>query len=147
MTSSTMLSTPNCALTNPSPNLYNSTSAKHGTLMVVPKFRPHVEEIAVALFFFVFISLAYLVFSNNSPCLFFTLDGSYWRIAHDLQTIPRTPFTQVGADPIQGNFDAYFPPFREYLLPNLLVMPFRHGIAGKAVTYTIYASSMIISVY
>jgi hypothetical protein len=99
------------------------------------------------LFFSFFVGLAFLVFSNNSPCLFFTLDGSYWMITQDLQTISRTPFTQIGADPIQGSFDAYMPVFREYLLPNLVAMPFSDGIPGKAVTYTIYAGSMIVSVY
>src|SRR6266508_2555667 len=115
--------------------------------MAVPKFRSQTEEISVVLFFSVFVGLAFLVFSNNSSCLFFTLDGSYWAFMHDLQVISRAPFTQLGADPVQGNFDAYVPPFREYLLPNLMAMPFSAGSPDKAVTYTIYAGSMIFSVY
>jgi hypothetical protein len=111
------------------------------------KFRPRVEESSVVLHFFIFVGLAFLVFSNNSSCLFFTLDGSYWAFMHDLQVISRAPFTQLGADPVQGNFDAYVPPFREYLLPNLMAMPFSAGSPDKAVTYTIYAGSMIFSVY
>jgi hypothetical protein len=78
---------------------------------------------------------------------FFGLDGSYWASTFDLQAISRTPFTQLGADPIQGNFDAYVPTLREYLLPNLLVMPFADGNPDKATTYTIYAGLMILSVY
>jgi hypothetical protein len=104
------------------------------------KFRPPVESIQVALHFFVFVGLAFLVFSNNSSCLFFTLDGAYAIITHDLQAVARTPFTQLGADPLQGNFDAYFPPFQEYLLPNLLAMVFGDGNPAKATTFTIYAS-------
>ncbi len=115
--------------------------------MAVPKFRSQTEEISVVLFFFVFVGLAFLVFSNNSSCLFFTLDGSYWAIMHDLQAISRTSFTQLGADPIQGSFDAYVPPSREYLLPNLLTMPFSGRSPDKATIYTIYAASMILSVY
>jgi hypothetical protein len=95
--------------------------------MATFKFRPQGEDIQVALYFFVFVGLAFLIFSNNSPCLFFTLDGAYATITHDLQPIARTPFTQLGADPLQGNFDAYFPPFQEYLLPNLLAMLFGDG--------------------
>lgn len=84
------------------------------------KFRPRGENIHVALHFFVFVGLAFLIFSNNPSCLFFTLDGEYAIITRDLQAIARKPFTQFGADPLQGNFDAYLPPFQEYLLPNLL---------------------------
>jgi hypothetical protein len=111
------------------------------------KFRPRGENIQVAMHFFVFVGLAFLIFSNNSSCLFFTLDGGYAIITRDLQAIARTPFTQLGADPLQGNFDAYFPPFQEYLLPNLLAMLFGDGNPAKATTYTIYAGLMILSVY
>jgi hypothetical protein len=111
------------------------------------KLRPRVEESSVVVHFFVFVGLAFLVFSNNSSCLFFTLDGSYWAFMHDLQVISRAPFTQLGADPVQGSFDAYVPPFREYLLPNLMAMPFSAGSPDKVVTYTIYAGYMILSVY
>jgi hypothetical protein len=111
------------------------------------KFRQRVEESSVVLHFFVFIGLAFLTFSNNSSCLFFTLDGSYWAFMHDLQVISRAPFTQLGADPVQGSFDAYVPPFREYLLPNLMAMPFSAGSPAKVLTYTVYAGLMILSVY
>src|ERR671937_144045 len=111
------------------------------------KFRQRVEESSVVLHFFVFIGLAFLAFSNNSSCLFFTLDGSYWAFMHDLQVISRAPFTQLGADPVQGSFDAYMPVLREYLLPNLVAMPFSDGIPGKVLTYTVYAGLMILSVY
>jgi hypothetical protein len=115
--------------------------------MATFKFRPRVENIQVALHFFVFVSLAFLIFSNNPSCLFFTLDGAYATITHDLQALARTPFTELGADPLQGNFDAYFPPFQEYLLPNLLAMLFGDGNPAKATTYTVYAGLMILAVY
>jgi hypothetical protein len=115
--------------------------------MATLKFRPRVENIQVAVHFLVFVGLAFWIFSNNSSCLFFTLDGIYAVITHDLQAVARTPFTQLGADPLQGNFDAYFPPFQEYLLPNLLAMLFGDGNPAKATTFTIYASLMILSVY
>jgi hypothetical protein len=111
------------------------------------KFRPHVEGISVALYFFVFVGLAFVVFSENSSCLFFGMDGSFWASTLDLQVISRTPFTQLGADPVQGSFDVYATPFREYLLPNLLAMPFSTVNPDKATTYTIYAALMVLSVY
>jgi len=115
--------------------------------MALFKFRPQAENIQVALHFFVFVGLAFLIFSNNSSCLFFTLDGIYATITRDLQSIARTPFTQLGADPLQGSFDAYFPPFQEYLLPNLLAMLVGDANPAKATTFTIYAGLMIVSVY
>jgi hypothetical protein len=111
------------------------------------KFRPRGENIHVALHFFGFVGLAFLIFSNNPSCLFFTLDGEYAIITRDLQAIARKPFTQFGADPLQGNFDAYLPPFQEYLLPNLLAILFGDGHPANATTFTIYAGLMILSVY
>jgi hypothetical protein len=48
---------------------------------------------------------------------------------------------------LQGNFDAYLPPFQEYLLPNLLAILFGDGHPANATTFTIYAGLMILSVY
>jgi hypothetical protein len=115
-------------------------------LMATLKYRPDVD-IRLALHFIVFLGLAFLVFSNNPSCLFFTLDGSYSVATQDLQAISRMPVTQLGADPVQGSFDAYQPVVREYLLPALLAMPFMDGNPGNAMTYTIYAGLMILSVY
>jgi hypothetical protein len=114
--------------------------------MATLKSRPDID-IRLALHFFVFVGLAFLVFSNNLSCLFFTLDGTYSLATQDLQAISRMPFTQLGADPVQGSFDAYEPVVREYLLPTLLAMPFMDGNPDKATTYTIYAVLMILSVY
>lgn len=115
--------------------------------MAAVKRRQHAGDLAIALHFLVFMSLAFLVFSRNPSCLSFNFDGLYWTITHDLQAISRTPFSQLGADPVQGSFDAYVPAFREYLLPNLLAMPFSNGNPNAATAYTIYAGLMILSVY
>jgi hypothetical protein len=122
-------------------------SKKSVKLMAMLKSRSLIGDVRLALHFFAFIGLAFLIFSSNSPCLFFTLDGLYLAGRQDLQAISRTPFTQLGADPIQGSFDAYEPVLREYFLPNLLAMPFMDGNPDKATTYTIYAGLMILSVY
>jgi hypothetical protein len=115
-------------------------------LMMTFKFRPRAEEISVSLNLFIFMGLTLLVFTNNSSCLFFGLDGSYWAITYDLDAISRTPFAQLGADPLRGSFDAYAS-LREHSLPNLLKMLFSDGNPDKATSYTIYASLMIVSVY
>jgi hypothetical protein len=52
------------------------------------------------------------------------LDGTSWLTYLGYQHNDRLPFAQIGADPVQGNFDAYFPVAQEYLLP---------GSAGAAV--------------
>src|SRR5262249_32161000 len=116
-------------------------------LMATFKSRPQVENTQVVLHFLVFIGLAFLIFSNNSSCIFFGLDGAYLAITRELQAIARTPFTQVGAHPFDGNFDDCRALVPEYLLPNLMAMPFGDGNPGKAITYTIYAGLMVLSVY
>ena len=61
-----------------------------------------------------------LVFSANSACLFMGLDGTDWMLEFKKQAISRLPYSQLGADALQGSFDAYTPTFREYFLPQIL---------------------------
>src|SRR5262249_6606963 len=115
--------------------------------MMRVKLWPMVEEVPAALQFLIFMIIAFLIFSKNSSCLFYGMDGSYWASTLNLPSISRTPFTQLGADPVQGNFDAYLPTFREYLLPYAIVRPFTAMKPNDATIYTIYAGLMILSLY
>jgi hypothetical protein len=85
--------------------------------------------------------------SCNQACLLYHFDGNQWQILFDVQREFRTPFAQVGADPLQGNFDTYFPAFREYLLPHFLALLSGLSNAGKAASYSIYASFLTFSAY
>jgi hypothetical protein len=92
-----------------------------------------------ALFFLVL----YLVLSRNASCLLFGGDGTYWRALFKAQAA-RQPFSQWGVSPLQGNFDAYVPSFREYFLPEALALLF--GFAGGApFKYAVYGMEMFIS--
>lgn len=88
-----------------------------------------------------------LAFTLNRDCLLIGLDGTNWIINLDIQGEFRQAFTQFGVDPVQGNFDAYFPAFREYLAPNMLAMLAGSATAGKTATYVVYASFLIAAIF
>ena len=85
-------------------------------------------------------------FVANEDCLLHGLDGTDWVQLFDAQKANRTPFSQTGADAFQGNFDAYYPTFREYLLPSALTLPFGSN-PGKPLTYTVYGLCMLFCAY
>ena len=90
--------------------------------------------------------ILYFIFSSNVGCLLFGLDGTSWVIGFKAQ-VARQPLSQLGVDPLQGNFDAYFPAFREYFLPEVLALVLKGTDASKAVTYTAYAMLMVFASY
>jgi hypothetical protein len=94
-----------------------------------------------------FIAVLALGLARNNACLFMSLDGTAWRITLDAQAADRTAFSQSGVDPYQGSFDAYYPAYREYLVPSALSMLVGSSIPGKTATYTIYAAFLLIASY
>lgn len=83
----------------------------------------------------------------NKDCLMIGLDGTSWLTYLGYQHNDRLPFAQIGADPVQGNFDAYFPVANEYLLPEALTRPFADTTAAKAFNYSIYYLLMMAAFY
>jgi hypothetical protein len=92
----------------------------------------------------IFFVILYLVFSRNVACLLFGLDGTRWVVEFASQA-GRAPFSQVGANPLQGSFDAYYPAFREYFVPEALALLLSGVDAGKVVTYTAYGVVMVLA--
>lgn len=88
-----------------------------------------------------------LGFAANKPCLLTGIDGTAWRITLQTQATDRTAFAQTGVDPYQGNFDAYYPVFREYLLPSALALLVGDAVPGRVVTYTIYAALLLLAAF
>jgi hypothetical protein len=88
----------------------------------------------------------YLILASNITCLLFGLDGTSWVLEFKRQAA-RQPFSQFGVDPIRGSFDAYFPAFREYFLPEALSLLFKGSDAGKVLTYTTYGILMLFATY
>jgi hypothetical protein len=83
----------------------------------------------------------------NKDCLMVGLDGASWLTYLGYQHNDRLPYAQIGADPLQGNFDAYFPVALEYLLPEALMQPFADVTAAKAFNYSIYYLLMLAAFY
>jgi hypothetical protein len=101
----------------------------------------------VAICFAIALLILFAIFSGNRACLLMGLDGTAWVSMFDTQEMARAPFSQTGAEPLQGGFDAYYPAFREFAIPSLLAMPFSAAGASKVATYVIYAALMIIATY
>jgi hypothetical protein len=97
----------------------------------------------VVLYGALFFLALYLVLSRNVSCLLYGGDGTYWRALFKSQAV-RQPFSQLGVSPLEGNFDAYMPSFREYFLPETLALLFGFA-AGAPFKYAIYGMEMFIS--
>ena len=103
---------------------------------------------AYAVFFYavLFVAVLFVVFSHNVACLLIGLDGTSWVIAFKAQAA-RLAFSPLGVDPLQGNFDAYYPALREYFLPEALSLALTGADAGKIATYTTYGALMMATTY
>ena len=102
---------------------------------------------AVWLLLIALVAVLAFGFAANKPCLLTGSDGTAWRITLRAQMMDRTPFSQTGIDPYQGNFDAYYPVFREYLLPSALALLVGDAVPGRVVTYTIYAAALLLAAF
>jgi hypothetical protein len=105
-----------------------------------------VSTSAIVIYGAILCIVLYFIFSRNAACLQYGLDGTSWILGFKAQAA-REPFSQLGVDPLQGNFDAYFPVFREYFLPEALALMFKGTDASKAVTYTVYGMLMVFATY
>jgi len=107
---------------------------------------PDVTATTIFVYCIGLLIVLHLIFANNVACLLFGLDGTSWVTGFGAQA-SREPFSQVGVDPLQGNFDAYYPAFREYFVPEALALLFTGTGAGKAMTYTTYGMLMVLATY
>jgi hypothetical protein len=99
------------------------------------------------LFVALFLAVLYYGFSHNHSCMEIGLDGAGWRTYFAYQREDRELFTQTGADPMQGSFDAYYRLFPEYLLPSALTLLFAHALPGKVFSYFVYTAFLMLAVY
>src|SRR4051794_26451482 len=96
---------------------------------------------ALAIYVGIIVIVLFVIFSNNVDCLLLGLDGTSWALGFEAQT-GRNAFSQLGVDPLQGSFDAYYPAFREYFLPEALSLLLTGRDASKAATFTVYGALM-----
>ena len=91
--------------------------------------------------FFASLFVLYLCFAYNEDCLLHDLDGTAWIVDFQAEELGRNPFTQTGVHPFEGNFDAFYPTYREYLLPSALALAAGDALSGKTATYLSMPSS------
>jgi hypothetical protein len=100
----------------------------------------------IAAYGAIFLIVLYFILSNNATCLLYGLDGTTWLVRFAAQAA-RNPFSQLGSDPLQGNFDAFYSVPREYFLPEALALLLNGTDAGKVMTYAIYGILMVLATY
>lgn len=112
---------------------------------------PYLSLRGVATAFIVFIGLIWLGFSQNISCLLIGLDGEAWRLTLQSQAENHLPFSQTGVDVLQGSFDAWYPTFREYLVPGALKLLLGNDTyetrGAVEFLYLAYASFLLLATY
>jgi len=101
----------------------------------------------IALLIAAILAVLYWSYDFNRSCLMVGLDGSSYFTYLDEQASNREPFTQTGVDASQANFDAYYPLFREYLLPSALTLFFSAEMPGKTTIYFVFALLCLFAFY
>src|SRR5215469_14141047 len=63
----------------------------------------------------------------NKSCFEIDQDGAAWQVYMDYQVRDRAPFSQLGVDPHEGDFDSSYPLINDLTLPGAI-----YRIAGAA---------------
>jgi len=100
-----------------------------------------------ALLLAIIFAVLYASYYLNRSCLMVGLDGISYATYLEYQSVDREPFTQTGVDASEGNFDAYYPLFHEYLFPGALALPFSVSMPSKNAIYFIYAVACLFAFY
>jgi len=102
---------------------------------------------AVLFFCIACLLVLYFSFAFNQNCLFFGMDGMVWTIQGKTHLEYHPLYSQVGVEPFEGSFDAYFPIFREYMLADTVSQLLSNDHAGKATIYFIDAAFLLLTAY
>jgi hypothetical protein len=79
----------------------------------------------------------------NRDCLELGGDGFSWQTYIDYQVHDRAPFSQLGVDAHQGDFDAYYPLDNDFTLPGALYRLLgRSASPGPIATYAVYTVAL-----
>lgn len=86
--------------------------------------------------------------SANRSCLEIGTDGASWQTYIDYQVHDRAPFSQLGVDAHQGDFDAYYPLDNDFTLPGALYRLLgKRTPPGPFPTYAIYAVALAAAIF
>jgi len=98
------------------------------------------------------VALAILTFAvalaANRDCFEIAPDGAAWQTYIDYQARDRAPFSQLGVDAHQGDFDAYYPLVGDFTPPGALYRLLGIGRApGPAANYAVYSFALALVVF
>jgi hypothetical protein len=86
----------------------------------------------------------YFSFAQHPDCLFTGTDGNVVPVLMNAERIFRNPFSQLGVSPVEGNFDAYFPLNRDYLVAETVGRIFAGGMPSKPLTFAACSMFLVI---
>jgi hypothetical protein len=101
----------------------------------------------IELYSIAFLTVLFFGFKNNLSCLYISRDGAFVENQLSLRAMDHPLFSQYGPDPLQGNFDAIEPVYRDYILPDMLTTLMTGGNPAKPTVFVVYAAIMVLSVY
>jgi len=118
-----------------------------GNVVATSKTMDGFPQWLILLYGAIFAVLLYVIFLHNAACLLMSQDGNDWLSIFKSQEVSRQPFSQLGVDPLEGNFAAYPGVSREYFVPEALALLFAGSGAGKVFTYTVYGMMIMLSAF
>ena len=95
-------------------------------------------------------ALVVMIFSlvSNRNCFELGTDGAGWQTYIDYQVSDRAPFSQLGVDAHQGDFDAYYPLDNDYTLPGAVYRLLgKSEPPGAVPTYAVYTVVLALTVF
>jgi hypothetical protein len=85
---------------------------------------------------------------SNRNCFELGTDGAGWRTYIDYQVRDRAPYSQLGVDAHQGDFDSYYPLDNDYTLPGAAYRLLgKSGPPGAIPTYAVYTVVLALTVF
>ena len=102
---------------------------------------------ALLFFFLAFLCILYFSFAFNSDCLLYGMDGAIWDIQGRTRFEYHQPYSQVGVEPFEGNFDGYFPFSHDYVLPSVLMRFLFGEFPDRLTTFFILAVFLFLATY
>jgi hypothetical protein len=114
-----------------------------GQIMILRRF---IEFRYAALIALGILAVVFSIFANND-CFALRADGAGWQTYVDYQADNRSPYSQLGVDAEQGNFDAYYPIVFEYTIPGALVRLVGGSSPGPVAMFAIYTGALFACVF
>jgi hypothetical protein len=106
-----------------------------------------IRPCSVGLYLLLAAVVLFFSFSQHPSCLFTGTDGNLFTILMATERLFRIPFSQLGASPLEGNFDAYLTLNRDYLVSEAIGRIFAGGTPSKPLTFAVCSMFLVICGY